>query len=61
MYKTVNGYCELQKKNVEIEIECIPADTYEGIEYAKAGIKCKYDPHHACKRNECSIWKHFHP
>lgn len=55
MYKAVKGYCELQKKNVEVLIECITSDTYEGVEYAKAGIKCEYDPHHACHRNDCTI------
>lgn len=59
MYKNVKGYCELQKKNVEIMIKCISSDTNEGAEYTKAGIKCEYDPHHACHRNDCPIWKNF--
>lgn len=61
MYKTVKGYCELQKKNVEIRIKCISARTNESTEYAKAGIECEYDPLYTCKRNDCPIWKSFLP
>lgn len=62
MYKTAKGYCELQKKNVEVMIECIPADTYEGAEYAKNRLACKYnDANHTCQRNTCPIWCNFRP
>lgn len=63
MFKEVSGYCNKQNTEYKIQIDCIPAETTEGIEYTKAGMICQFNSaNHTCQdRNDCSIWKCFAP